>query len=157
MKKILRKISVDDVFVSPLKRKRVFRQDGSEMMVNIPHNLRPSGSMIMDAVVQIMQQKHLYELKSIADLLEVDAQKLGVALNLLTGMRANIFLDQYRLRVAIEYVTCSDLPLKEIYQRCGWANQAVMTHVFLREKGLSPSDYRLKYRPENFQRLYEWE
>ena len=54
MEEILRKITIDEVYISPLKRRRVRREDGSEIMEEVPHAIRPSGSMIMDAVEQIL-------------------------------------------------------------------------------------------------------
>lgn len=47
MEEILRKITIDEVYISPLKRRRVRREDGSEIMEEVPHAIRPSGSMII--------------------------------------------------------------------------------------------------------------
>ena len=44
MEEILRKITIDEVYISPLKRRRVRREDGSEIMEEVPHAIRPSGN-----------------------------------------------------------------------------------------------------------------
>ena len=64
MEEILRKITIDEVYISPLKRRRVRREDGSEIMEEVPHAIRPSGSMIMDAVVQILFFRRIIQINS---------------------------------------------------------------------------------------------
>ena len=76
MEEILRKITIDEVYISPLKRRRVRREDGSEIMEEVPHAIRPSGSMIMDAVVQILFFRRIFQINNIARILGVDPVKL---------------------------------------------------------------------------------
>ena len=72
MEEILRKITIDEVYISPLKRRRVRREDGSEIMEEVPHAIRPSGSMIMDAVVQILFFRRVFQINNVARILGVD-------------------------------------------------------------------------------------
>ena len=96
MEEILRKITIDEVYISPLKRRRVRREDGSEIMEEVPHAIRPSGSMIMDAVVQILFFRRVFQINQIARILGVDPVKLAGAMQILTGMPMQEFLNIFR-------------------------------------------------------------
>ncbi len=156
MTQILRKITIDEVYISPLKRRRVIQEDGTEVMVDVPHTIRPSGSMIMDAVVQCIVQYRKFRVYSIARRLGVDPLNLRAAMQLLTQMPMLEFLNMFRLRMTKEYLTCTDLTLTEIAKRCDWSGQAALCHSFKNMEGCAPIIYRNRYRPKNFKDLYEW-
>ena len=118
MEEILRKITIDEVYISPLKRRRVRREDGSEIMEEVPHAIRPSGSMIMDAVVQILFFRRVFQINNIAHILGVDPVKLAGAMQILTGMPMQDFLNIFRLYLVQEYLACTDLSLSQIAECC---------------------------------------
>lgn len=156
MEQILRKITIDDVYISPLKRRRVWREDGSEIMEEVPHAIRLTGSMIMDAVVQILFFKRVFQINGIARILGVDPMKLADAMQILTQMPMLDFLNLFRLRMVQEYWACTNLTMPQIAQRCDYSSQSSLCHVFMKEIGCSPKTYRQVHRPEYFQFLYEW-
>ena len=122
MEEILRKITIDEVYISPLKRRRVRREDGSEIMEEVPHAIRPSGSMIMDAVVQILFFRRVFQINQIARILGVDPVKLAGAMQILTGMPMQDFLNIFRLYLVQEYLACTDLSLSQIAACCDFSS-----------------------------------
>jgi AraC family transcriptional regulator len=55
-------------------------------------------------------------------------------------------LRRYRIATAAELLLETDLPLAEIALACGFADQSHLTHLFKRQKGLSPAAYRTRVR-----------
>lgn len=156
MKPILRKITLDEVYISPLKRRRIRREDGSEIMIDVPHDIRPSGSMIMDAVVDVAFRKRRFQVRQIAYALDVDPGRLAGAIHILVGMPMLDFLNAFRLRMAQEYLACTNLTLQQIAERCDWYEHSAFSHAFAKQYGTSPSAYRRRHRPKDFRLLYEW-
>ena len=151
-----RKITIDEVYISPLKRRRVRREDGSEIMEEVPHAIRPSGSMIMDAVVQILFFRRVFQINQIARILGVDPVKLAGAMQILTGMPMQDFLNIFRLYLVQEYLACTDLSLSQIAACCDFSSQSSLSHVFTKEIGCSPAAYRRSHRHRDFRFWYEW-
>lgn len=50
-------ISIDEVYISVLKAKLVTNEEGWSKMMPVNHDVRPSGSMIMDALVRLLNEK----------------------------------------------------------------------------------------------------
>lgn len=152
----IEKIKVEDVYVSVLTAQLVTNSDGSMRWVEQPHDLRPSGSVVVDAVVSVLLERRYRMLKDIAKLLEVDSTELNKAMQLLTGYGVQEFATQYFLLAAQEYLRCTDLPLKEIARRCGHGQMSAMTGYFQRILQITPQEYRRKNRPADYRFLYRW-
>lgn len=50
-------ISIDEVYISVLKAKLVKNEEGWSKMMPIDHAVRPSGSIIVDALVTLLHKK----------------------------------------------------------------------------------------------------
>jgi transcriptional regulator GlxA family with amidase domain len=62
-----------------------------------------------------------------------------------TGQSPTEFVTSARLQAARRLLEDTDLPLKAVAQRCGFASAAVMRRVFMRELGVSTTDYRERF------------
>ena len=62
------------------------------------------------------------------------------------GKHPMAWLIDLRLEIARSMVTATDLPIKEISWRCGYASPYYFSTAFRRTFGLSPSRYRLQNR-----------
>ena len=129
MEPYFKPITVDMIYVSPLKAKLV-EKDGWEKVLPVDKTVPPTGSVIMDAVADIL--KH-------------------------TTISSVDFIIDYRMKQAKELLACTNLDMKEIAKRCGlkWAEN--LAQRFQKEEKMSPRDYRAKHRPEDYARRYEWE
>ncbi len=56
------------------------------------------------------------------------------------------YLNQIRIKNARHYLEFSDADVGEISQNCGFNTTAYFSNVFKRQTGLSPSEYRRKFR-----------
>lgn len=152
----LKPITVDMIYVSPLKAKLV-KKDGWEKVLPVDKTIPPTGSLIMDAVADILKQTTISSVKAIAARLKVNPRELSGAIHILTRRKAIDFILDYRLRQAKEWLACTDLDLKEIALRCGlkWAEN--LAQRFQKMEKISPRTYRAKNRPTDYARRYEWD
>lgn len=153
----LRKYTLDEVYISILTGKRVSNEEGWTKMEPVGQGVCPSGSCILDAVVEALHGSRLRGKSQLARQLGVSANDLNGAIHLLTGLRLVDFIEQYRLMQAKEYLRCTGLAPKEIARRCGFESTAAFYRMFRSLTGMSAGGYRREHRPANYQDLYTWE
>lgn len=157
MEKRLRKYTLDEVYISILTGRRVSNEEGWTKIQPVGQSVQPSGSCILDAVVEALHGSRLRGKSQLAELLGVSANDLNGAIHLLTGLRLVDFVEQYRLMQAKEYLRCTGIRPEEIARRCGFESAAAFYRMFRLLTGLSVGDYRREHRPANYRDLYTWE
>lgn len=154
------KIALEDVYISVLTEKRVTNAEGWTRKEPVSHNLRPSGSVIVDAVVLLLHHNRFRDPKTAVERLAVNGRELSTALHLLTGFTLRSFIEHYRLMEAQEYLACTGLATKEIARRCGYTGRTeekTFHKMFKLLTGMCVLSYRRQHRPRNFQDLYSWD
>ena len=154
------KIALEDVYISVLTEKRVTNAEGWTRKEPVSHDLRPSGSVIVDAVVLLLHHNRFREPKTAVERLAVNGRELSTALHLLTGFTLRSFIEHYRLMEAQEYLACTGLATKEIARRCGYTGRTeekTFHKMFKLLTGMCVLSYRRQHRPRNFQDLYSWD
>lgn len=63
-----------------------------------------------------------------------------------TGRSPGDFIPSTRLQAARRMLEESDLPLKTIAERCGFGSASAIRRMFTRHLGVSPADYRERFR-----------
>ena len=150
-------IPLKEIYISVLKEKRVTNEDGWTRKVPVCHDVRPSGSLILDtAVCALHQTNNILLGYELAEKMGVSTTELSGAIHILTGLRLPEFIIHYRSIQAQEYLACTDLPPKEIARRCGQQFSETLINRFRRDLKTTPITYRRKHRPENFRELYRW-
>lgn len=149
-------ISIDEVYISVLKAKLVKNEEGWSKMMPIDHAVRPSGSIIMDAFVRLLNEKRYYFPAEVAEYFQKKVRDLDGAIRVLTGMSLSRFMLLYRLKQVQEYLCCTSLTAIEISSRCGYPNSSTMGYLFRKEFGMTPGMYRQAHRPRNYNELYAW-
>lgn len=91
------KIALEDVYISVLTEKRVTNAEGWTRKEPVSHDLRPSGSVIVDAVVLLLHHNRFRDPKTAVERLAVNGRELSTALHLLTGFTLRSFIEHYRL------------------------------------------------------------
>lgn len=152
----LRKYTLDEIYISVLTGKRVSNEEGWTKIQPVGQCACPSGSCILDAVVEALHGSRLRGKSQLARLLGVSANDLNGAVHLLTELRLVDFIEQYRLMQAKEYLGCTGLATEEIARRCGFESTAAFYRMFRLLAGMSAGDYRREHRPDNYQELYTW-
>lgn len=154
------KIALEDVYISVLTEKRVTNAEGWTRKEPVSHDLRPSGSVIVDAVVLLLHHNRFRDPKTAVERLAVNGRELSTALHLLTGFTLRSFIEHYRLMAAQEYLACTGLATKEIARRCGYTGRTeekTFHKMFKLLTGMCVLSYRRQHRPRNFQDLYSWD
>lgn len=154
------KIALEDVYISVLTEKRVTNAEGWTWKEPVSHDLRPSGSVIVDAVVLLLHHNRFRDPKTAVERLAVNGRELSTALHLLTGFTLRSFIEHYRLMEAQEYLACTGLATKEIARRCGYTGRTeekTFHKMFKLLTGMCVLSYRRQHRPRNFQDLYSWD
>ena len=91
-------ISIDEVYISVLKAKLVKNEEGWSKMMPIDHAVRPSESIIMDALVRLLNEKRYYYPAEVAEYFQKKVRDLDGAIRVLTGMSLSRFMLLYRLK-----------------------------------------------------------
>lgn len=154
------KIALEDVYISVLTEKRVTNAEGWTRKEPVSHDLRPSGSVIVDAVVLLLHHNRFRDPKTAVERLAVNGRELSTARHLLTGFTLRSFIEHYRLMEAQEYLACTGLATKEIARRCGYTGRTeekTFHKMFKLLTGMCVLSYRRQHRPRNFQDLYSWD
>lgn len=154
------KIALEDVYISVLTEKRVTNAEGWTRKEPVSHDLRPSGSVIVDAVVLLLHHNRFRDPKTAVERLAVNGRELSTALHLLTGFTFRSFIEHYRLMEAQEYLACTGLATKEIARRCGYTGRTeekTFHKMFKLLTGMCVLSYRRQHRPRNYQDLYSWD
>lgn len=154
------KIALEDVYISVLTEKRVTNAEGWTRKEPVSHDLRPSGSVIVDAVVLLLHHNRFRDPKTAVERLAVNGRELSTALHLQTGFTLRSFIEHYRLMEAQEYLACTGLATKEIARRCGYTGRTeekTFHKMFKLLTGMCVLSYRRQHRPRNFQDLYSWD
>lgn len=55
------------------------------------------------------------------------------------------WLAEVRMAQACQLLRTSALPLAQVAQRCGYADQSALTHAMRRLRGVTPASYRKNY------------
>ena len=154
------KIALEDVYISVLTEKRVTNAEGWTRKEPVSHDLRPSGSVNVDAVVLLLHHNRFRYPITAVERLAVNGRELSTALHLLTGFTLRSFIEHYRLMEAQEYLACTGLATKEIARRCGYTGRTeekTFHKMFKLLTGMCVLSYRRQHRPRNFQDLYSWD
>lgn len=154
----IRQFTVEELYVTVLKAELVKNEaEGWFKMEQRSREIRPSGSVILDAVVGELKDSYTRDSSVLADRLGVDFVKLSNAVSLLTGLTLNEFVIRYRILEAKEYLSKTSLPLPEIARRGGYDSVSAFGFYFRKQVGMPPSGFRRKYRPTNYSMFYQWE
>lgn len=153
----IRQIKPEEVYVSILTGRLVQNEEGWTRMEPIKREIRPSGSMLIDVLVDVLMHTRYRLPLFVAELMEVDRLELSISIHLLTGLTLREFIEQYRLLEAKEYLSCTSLSLKEVAIRCGFASQTTFGQHFQAAVKMTPGLYRRYNRPKDYQLQYRWE
>lgn len=86
--------------------------------------------------------------KEIAYSCEVSARHLMRAFRATTGLTLHQFLNEARMRQAMALLGSSDAPIKAVASQLGFSTPSAFSAAFLQTVGATPSDYRMRFRPE---------
>lgn len=86
--------------------------------------------------------------KEIAHACDISARHLMRAFRATTGLTLHQFLNETRMQRAMTMLRSSDAPAKAVAARLGFSTPSAFSAAFLQTTGVTPSDYRARFRSE---------
>lgn len=156
MNEEIKKIKPEDIYVSRLKGRRVKNEEGWERMEEFLPTYQPVGDILLDRIGILLLVRPVPTVRQLAASLDASIQQVNTYFNLRTGMDARDFLNAYKLLIAKELLTSTDLTMDEIGRKCNFSGSKSFTNFFLRNMNMGPATYRKRNRPANYRNLYMW-
>lgn len=108
--------------------------------------LQPGGDYLVEEAKKIFQQ-YLHEKNPLID----TAKKLGISyvhfirrFKQATGITPSEYLSKIRLERAKEFLSMTDMAIKDIAPKCGFESEYYFSNVFKKYTGMTPSAFRKK-------------
>lgn len=148
-------ITIERIYITRIKARLVKNAEGWYRMEDVPP-YQPTGIEFVDRLARVLANTTSFSEKSILSALDMDEEEARFFIKYYMGMNLKELANTYRLLVAKEYLSHTDLIVKEIADRCGYGSREGFTRIFTKRTGYSPGSYRNQKRPSNFRQLYRW-
>lgn len=133
--------TLERLYVSPLTKKRGFDERNLEIiMVPMETKRQMTGIKLLDAVVDCLIAGT--DPRSVAYHYGVTLQKLSALVFTMTGLTLVSLRKQWRMRMARELLCYTELPLKDVMQRCGYSSMPTFSNFVRQTTGQTPLDIR---------------
>lgn len=136
----VKKLTLDELYISPFSRKRVYNEQGTMSYVPIERNLRPTGVEVIDSMLQSLASGMPY--RQLGRQMGLSTADLTGLFRTLTGLSAPNFCLQYSLRLADDLLRYTDMELDEIARRSGFGTAVNLFYTFRREYDCAPGERR---------------
>lgn len=135
----------DDVFITPLKLKRHYADDGTVSYKEFNRTTEPTGFKIFDAFCQYLTAGNS-DLQAFADQYGLRLTDIDSMVFILTGMRGVDFRQKYQVWMADQLLRYTDMTIAEVAMRSGIGSANNLYLTFKREYNLAPGYRRLRIR-----------
>ena len=135
----------EDVYITPLRQKRRYSEDGSVSYVEFQRNTTPTGFHIFDAFLQYMTAGNS-DLQVFAKLHGIRLDDIDSMVFLLTGMRGIDFRQKYQVKMADQLLRFTDMTVAEVAKRSGIGSPNNLYLAYKREFNLAPGYRRQSLR-----------
>jgi AraC-like DNA-binding protein len=147
LKELLRSYAAPDA-VAAIRCKGLFMKVLEEMMLSGRSQLLDNnGEALSRAAAYI--RSHYSKPVSIAELAResgVERRRFAYLFNKYTGMSPVSYLAECRIRRSKELLRMEDCPISQVAEQVGYTDSFYFSRFFKKQTGLSPSDYRSRFR-----------
>lgn len=137
----------NDIFISPLRQKRVFSPDGYVSYVLMERNTSPTGIRLFDAYLLYLTDGNS-DLQAFASKHGLRRDDIDSLVFVLTGMRGVDFRMKYQVLMADQLLRFTDLTVAEVSRRAGFGSANNLYLTYKREFNLAPGLRRPLLRQE---------
>lgn len=161
--KVEPQVTLDDVYVSPLKSERRYEVTGGGedepqvSTVYVPRNLpqpKPTGVRVMDDYVAYLASGHS-DLTAFCEQRGLRLNDLDSLIFVLTGMRGVDFRQRYQVRMMDELLRYTSLTPDEVARRCGLGKAYNLYLTTKREYNEAPMEHRKNIREKGDEGKYQ--
>lgn len=138
----IKKLTVNDLYISPFTARRVYNEDGVMSYVPIERNTKPTGQVIMDRLAQEMAAGNT-DNKRLAHIMGCTREELSGFIRVMTGMSFVDFRRQYIFRFADDLLRYTDLSVDKIARRIGAYSASSLSQQFMEYRHFTPKQRRI--------------
>lgn len=155
MKENQKIITLDRIYTTRLKARLVKNSEGWFRFEKYGH-YQPVGIEVIDKLAVLLANTTIFRTTTIAAQMSMDLNILKSLVMYHMEMKLSDLLKQYKMKVAKELLTYTDLDLKEVAVRCGYTNYNTFATLFSQIEGCWPRNYRWQNQPSNIHEVYRW-
>lgn len=138
---------LDDVYITPLRQRRRYSEDGYVSYVEVERRTEPTGIRMFDAYLQYLTRGGS-DMQAFADRHGLKREDIDSLVFVLTGQRGVDFRMAYQVRMADELLRYTDLSIAEVSKRAGFGSANNLYLTYKREFNLAPGYRRAQLRKE---------
>lgn len=135
----------ENVFITPLRQKRRYAEDGYVSYVEFERNTEPTGIRLFDAFCQYLTAGNS-DLQAFADQYGLRLTDIDSMVFILTGMRGVDFRQKYQVWIADQLLRYTDMTVAEVAKRSGIGSANNLYLTYKREYNLAPGYRRQSIR-----------
>lgn len=135
----------ENVYITPLRQKRQYAEDGYVSYVEFERNTEPTGIRMFDAYCQYLTAGNS-DLQTFADLHGLRIDDIDSMVFILTGMRGVDFRQKYQVWIADQLLRYTDMTVAEVAKRSGIGSANNLYLTYKREYNLAPGYRRQRIR-----------
>ena len=138
---------LDDVYISPMRQRRRYSEDGYVSYVLVERNTQPTGFHIFDDYLLYLSNGGS-DMQTFADRHGLRREDIDSLVFVLTGMRGVDFRMAFQVRMADELLRYTDLGMADVSKRAGFGSANNLYLTYKCEFGIAPGERRQKIRKE---------
>lgn len=142
---IIKQLTVEEMYITPLRERRVYNEDGIESWVAVKRNMEPTGQRHLDFIARSMSDGNT-NLYRIARRMGCSYKDLCSLLRAMTGMSAHEFRRDYILRASDELLRYTTMSVDEVARRVGCYSASALSQYYRRFCNQSPKQRRMALR-----------
>ena len=136
-----------DIYISPLRQKRHYAEDGYVSYVEMNRNTSPTGIRIFDAYLNYLTDGGS-DLQEFAERHGLRRDDIDSLVFVLTGMRGVDFRMKYQVLMADQLLRFTDMTVAEVSRRAGFGSANNLYLTYKREFNIAPGYRRPMLRQE---------
>lgn len=140
----IKKMTIEELYIPPFDRERVYDSQGVASYVPIERNLRPTGVEIIDRILQSLAAGTPY--RQMCQQMDFKLSDLTGFFRILTGMTTSEFSKLYSLRMADDLLRYTDMEMDEVARRSGIGTAVNLFYFYRDVHKTSPGERRYALR-----------